>query len=145
MKRSNNEEVQVDRLTYRTSCQNKGNKPVSFDDVPCLVNKQYKHRTLGELVKMYRMTGELPPVGQRQGVYLADKGIDSDFPTTGDEFDDIMKARSAAKSVMDAESDLEAKIKEAVANETADKDRLISELQAKLKDVQNSQIPASQE
>lgn len=144
MKRSNVEAATLDRQTFRSSCQEKGNEPVSFKDVPCLVNKQYKHRTLGELVKMYHMTGEIPPVGQRQGVYLADKGIDSEFPTTGDEFDDIMKARAAAKSVMDAESEFQAKIKEAVANETADKDKLILELQNKLKNIQNSETPVPQ-
>lgn len=110
-------------------------KSTSFKGCPCLVNKQYKHRTLGELVKMYRMTGEMPPVGQRQGVFLADKDIDSDFPTTGDEFDDIMNVRSAAKDLRDTSQKLDESLKAAAEQSAKDKDRKIAELQAQLNEV----------
>ncbi len=84
---------------------------------------------------MYRMTGEMPPVGQRQGVFLADKDIDSDFPTTGDEFDDIMNVRSAAKDLRDTSQKLDESLKAAAEQSAKDKDRKIAELQAQLNEV----------
>lgn len=104
---------------------------VSFKDVPCLINKQYHHRTLGELVKLYHMTGEIPPVGQRNGVYLAND-IDSPVPTTGDDFEDIIRTRAAQNALNEGIADVEAKMKEAYDKASREKDEEIARLKAQL-------------
>lgn len=75
---------------------------VNFSKCKNLVNKQFQYKTLGEMVAMYRLTGEFPAVGMRNGVYFA-KDIDSELPPF-DEFDAADKARKAMSDIEDLET-----------------------------------------
>ena len=45
---------------------------ISFTSCPCLVNRQYKHMSLSEMIHMYHQTGQFPAVGMHNGVYTGD-------------------------------------------------------------------------
>ena len=96
-------------------------RPVSFKDVPCLVNKQFKYKTLGEMVAMYKRTGEFPAVGMRNGVYFATGIDDPNAPVIPE--DKIHAAeiqRNLMQQMESAESDL-AKANQMEADEKAAK------------------------
>lgn len=86
----------------------------SFSDSPCLINKAYKHRTLAELISMYRRTGEFPMGVVRNGVYL---GPDTP-PLPNDKFDVIDGMERTIQDIEKAEDDLK-KANEGIAAEKA--------------------------
>lgn len=59
-------------FTLKLKHNNSGH--VSFKGEPCLVNKQFKYRTLGEMVALARANGERP-LPTRAGVYTGDMVI----------------------------------------------------------------------
>lgn len=93
----------------------------SFEGVPSLVNEQYQYKTLGEMVAMYKRTGEFPAVGMRNGVYFA-KDIEDTIPMPpADKFEAADRLRGAVDAIEKTEKELQdAKDKE--AKEKADKD-----------------------
>ena len=91
-------------------------KGVSFEDCPSLINPQYQHRTLGEMVALYKLSGEFPAVGMRNGVYYA-TDIDAEIPTTRDKFMDIDRLRSNLDETAEVERETSEKIRKATEDE----------------------------
>lgn len=91
-----------------------GRTTKSFSNSPCLINKAYNHRTLAELISMYRRTGEFPMGVVRNGVYL---GPDTP-PFPNDKFDVIDGMERTIQDIEKAESDLK-KAEEGLAAEKA--------------------------
>lgn len=89
---------------------------ISFKDCPSLINPQYQHRTLGEMVAMYKLCGEFPSVGMRKGVYYA-TDIDAEIPTTRDKFMDIDRLRSNLDETAEVERETSEKIRKATEDE----------------------------
>ncbi len=89
---------------------------VSFKNCPSLINPQYQYRTLGEMVAMYKLCGEFPSVGMRNGVYYA-SNIDAEIPTTRDKFADIDRLRSNLEETAEVERVTSEKIKQATEDE----------------------------
>ena len=123
-------------MFYNNPKPKKPVKGVSFKDCPCLIDKQYQYKTLGEMVAMYKRTGEMPAVGMRNGVYFA-KGIDSEFPTTGDVFEDMNRMHGT----LDAIGEQEQKLQQVAEHAKVEKDKAVqqelSELRSQLAQAQS--------
>lgn len=101
---------------FSNNPKSKRTEECSFENEPCLINPQYQHRTLGEMVAMYKLSGEFPSVGMRNGVYYA-SDIDAEIPTTRDKFVDIDKLRSNIDETTTVEREASQKLIEASENE----------------------------
>lgn len=108
---------------------------VDFSDCPCLINKQYQYKTLGEMVAMYHKTGEFPAVGTRNGVYFA-RSIDDEIPPT-DRFDVAQSLLDKSREINDAEQKLNDELSAASKKE---RDDLLSQIES-LKQQLDSQNP----
>ena len=128
-------------MFYNNPKANIGGK-TSFKKCPCLINKQYQYKTLGEMVAMYKKTGEFPAVGMRNGVYMA-KSIDDEVPTTGDKFQDIQRAGAALEKSAAVAADTEAKISKAKKDADAAQRKELEDLRKKV--AQASPVPSSSE
>lgn len=71
----------------------------SFDGEPVLINRMYKHRTLGELVALAKATG-VAPIPTRNGVYTGDHIIPRD------DFEKIEARRKLMNSLESSEAEL---------------------------------------
>lgn len=110
--------------------------PVSFADEPLLINPQYRHRTLGELVALARTTGQrpelMPNVTVRKGVYLSGQNPQGAIVPPRDKFDLADTLSNTHDSLVQAEKDL-VKAKEDVVRSRSDaKDKELAELRSQL-------------
>lgn len=81
-------------------------------DEPNLINKLYKHRTLGELIALSKQTG-IPPMPTRNGVYTGEQPV-----PPRERFDRENDLRNMRSKMSQLEVDLEnAKAEEAKAAE----------------------------
>lgn len=76
-------------------------------DEPNLINKLYKHRTLGELIALSKQTG-IPPMPTRNGVYTGDQPIPRDRFDREDALRDMNKQLSELEVQLDEAKKAEA-------------------------------------
>lgn len=80
---------------------------VSFKREKCLINKQFKYRTLGEMVALARSNGERP-LPTRNGVYTGEMTIPVERTDRVNLLNSLMsRYDTAEKQLKDAESSLE--------------------------------------
>lgn len=105
-------------------------RPISFAHEPCLINKMFKYKSLGEMVAMARATG-VAPVPTRNGVYTGEQVIPRD----------TFEKLNVQRQLMDSYDQAERQLKDAetkLAKEA--KERELAEYKAKvIKEYQSSQ------
>lgn len=98
---------------------------VDFRDCPDLINRQFKYRSLGEIVAMSRVTNE-KPLPTRNGVYIGSLDVPRDT------FDRIDAREASMKAYDKAEFDLkDAKVKEAQEKASAERAQFEAEIRQK--------------
>lgn len=102
----------------QTSNRNQGK--VSFESEKCLVDKQFKYRSLGEMVALARATGQRP-LPTRNGVYTGEAVIPRE----------VIDRVNMQRSLMDSYDEAEAKLKEAQSQlESEAKERELANIKA---------------
>lgn len=134
---SNSKEPKVNNRNYRLS------PPVSFANEPELINPQYKHRSLGELVAMARATGQrpelMPNVTVRKGVYLCGENPQGAIVPPRDKFDLADAVSNSHDSLIDAEKKLAEAEQNVIKEKHSAKDKEIAELRRQLDAAKQSQ------
>lgn len=119
---------------FQKSVKRRPHIPVTFDESKDLVNQHISYMTLGEMVAKYHRTGEMPPVGQREGVMLANDLDDPNVVPAKEIFDRLDDMRHLQEQQFEAEAVL--------AKENADK--AAADAEAKVQQRINDAVNAAQ-